>query len=99
MSKSEALQVFARENGLLIRFWSNERGHMEEPHVHVLKPGDWELWVRIDASTREHLVWRFQWRKGAKRPESKLLADLAKAIDDRRQALLDEWARSTMHER
>jgi hypothetical protein len=99
VSKSQVLRAFARANGLVIRFWANERGHAEAPHFHVRKEGKWEIKVRIDAGASARFVWEIKWQKGAKGPDSKLLADLAKLVDEHRATLLDEWDRSTLNER
>lgn len=70
--------------GLLCWFWSNDH---DPPHFHVKKVGEWEIKVMFSEAAENMFesVW------ADKKPRSKVLGQLKKAVEQHRAALLAEW--------
>ena len=73
--------------GLKMWFWSYVH---EPPHLHAKREGEWEVKVHFLRASREmiELVW------ADKKPQSRLLKELAQLAAEHRLELLEEWEKT-----
>jgi hypothetical protein len=65
----------------------------DPPHIHVRRPGEWEITVRIMTTTRANLDWRPKWPPAFGGPTRSLRKVLARLVVEHRVDLLREWER------
>ena len=84
MPRVEAFTI----NGVELLFYSADH---DPAHVHVLKPGDWEIKVNILTTTSDQLAFTFKRPRQGARVPGRLLKALRVATVQHRVALLTEW--------
>jgi hypothetical protein len=81
--------------GLELYFHSGDHG---PPHVHVLRPGEWEIRVDLLLTTEDHLDFLVKWPPGFTGPRKRLRARIRALVVSHRWALLEEWDRKVMRD-
>ena len=74
--------------GLDLFFHSDDHG---PPHVHVRRPGEWELRVSLLLTTADRLEYIVKWPSKPSGPKSQLRRKICAAVVEHREALLKEW--------
>ena len=74
--------------GFELVFYSND--HLP-PHVHVRKPGKWDIRVDLMLNTENKLVFRPVWPKAGIGPSGRDQRRIRNLIVEYRGELLDEW--------
>ncbi len=72
--------------------WFNSSDHLP-PHIHVRKPGEWEVRVYFTLCTRSRLEIRAVWPSDAKGPRGWQRLELLQGIEKNKSRLLEEWER------
>ena len=75
-------------SGLDMFFHSDDHG---PPHVHVRRPGEWEIRVNLLLTTEAHLEFTVKWPLNLSNPKSQLRGKICAAVVEHREALLKEW--------
>jgi len=63
------------------------------PHVHVRKPGHWEIRADLMQTTGDRLVYRAVWPKQGPGPLARDQRRIRKVVAENRGELLEEWDR------
>jgi hypothetical protein len=82
------MQAPKRIAGLQIRLYSNDH---DPEHIHIIKPGDWEIRVYFLLSGTNCLTYDLLWNNKNKRPSSKDMKRIATYIKDYKNELINEW--------
>ena len=89
MGKVECCSV----SGLDLFFHSDDHG---PPHVHVRRPGEWEVRVDLILTTRDHLESSIKWPPQFTGPRGRWREEIIGTVVAHRAALLEEWDRKVI---
>ena len=84
MGKLEAFNIA----GLDLFFLSLDH---RPPHMHVRKPGEWEIRVYFLECTKDHLEYQVKWNMKTRILTKTLESELLRNVIANREALLTEW--------
>lgn len=74
--------------GLDLFFHSDDHG---PPHVHVRRPGEWEIRVDLLLTGSDWLEYSVKWPRSFAGPKSKMERTIRDMVVQYREALLEEW--------